>query len=352
MKKTNLILVAIFSIVLAISIAAQTKAKMFRGYVSGTPIEMTLTRSGDKLSGSYLYTKIGKPLKLEGTINADGNFTLTETDANGKKTGMFAGKWSEDKNSNGATLDGDWNKPSAKDDKLGFVAYEQIVEFTGAAKITSQGLKESNKPKRFDITVEYPQIAGIDAAVAGKFNALAKLKAMNQVARFKKDMLAMTAADLKMMSPDTNSYLEVNYDIEWATDKLVSIHFINSEFSGGAHPNYESATLNFDSTNGKEIKLADLFEPKSAYLKTISEYAIADLKSRGEDLTDAETIESGAGAKPENYANWNLTNKGLMFTFDPYQVASYAAGMQTVIIPYDKLQSIMRKDVAAMLVKY
>ena len=61
-------------------------------------------------------------------------------------------------------------------------------------------------------------------------------------------------------------------------------------------------------------------------------------------MSDDEWITKGAGADKDNFSNWNLTKKGLLITFEPYQVAAYAAGSQTVIIPYDKLKSVLKKD--------
>lgn len=353
MRKSRMILSAVFSIVLALSVSAQDgAARVFRGYVSGLPVEITLTRAGDKLSGSYLYTRIGKPLQLEGTIDAGGNFKLTERDATGKKTGEFSGKWTEDEKENGASLEGEWRKPGSAADSVGFTAGEQMIEFTGAAKIVSKSFVEKNKPKRFDITAEYPQLEGtIDAAVAARFNQLSKQTAMSMAADFRKNMFSMTAQDLKNLPAGMSSYLDVGYSVQWATDDLISIRFTNGIFEGGAHPNYFSKTLNFDLKSGREINLPDLFLPKSNYLKAISDYSIADLKTRVGDMSDDEWLKTGAGAKAENYSSWNLTKKGLMINFDPYQVAAYAAGMQTVIVPYDKLRAVWRKDGAFSMKK-
>jgi hypothetical protein len=44
---------------------------------------------------------------------------------------------------------------------------------------------------------------------------------------------------------------------------------------------------------------------------------------------------------PENYRNWNIATDGLMITFDEYQVAAYAAGPQTVVVPYSELQAVI-----------
>jgi hypothetical protein len=57
-----------------------------------------------------------------------------------------------------------------------------------------------------------------------------------------------------------------------------------------------------------------------------------------------DVFADGALPKPENYARWSITKKGLLFTFDPYQVGPYAAGAQYVIVPYTALKSIARPD--------
>lgn len=343
MLKNKLILSAVLMIATVVCVSAQTVTKTFRGFISGTPIQMNLKREGDKLSGTYFYTRIGKELKLAGTIEADGNFKLKETDAAGKTTGEFSGKWTEEENSNGGQLEGEWRKPNSQD-TLGFVASEQIIEFTNGAKFTTKKFAEKNKPKRFEMTVDYPEISGVSAAMAAKFNQLSKTRAMSGVADFRKSMMSKTAEDLKSLPAGMSSDLDIFYNVEWATDNIISLQFLNSTFTGGAHPNYFTGTLNFDLKSGKEIKLANLFQPNSNYLKVISDYSIADLKGRLGEMSDAEWIEKGAGAEAENYGSWNLTKKGLMITFDPYQVAAYAAGAQTVIIPYSKLTEVWRKD--------
>jgi hypothetical protein len=46
----------------------------------------------------------------------------------------------------------------------------------------------------------------------------------------------------------------------------------------------------------------------------------------------------------ENYRNWNITPDGLMITFDEYQVAPYAAGPQTVTVPYSELRGLINPE--------
>ena len=330
-------LTLLFLLAFAIQIQAQTETKTFRGFLSGKPIEMTLTRDGDKLSGTYLYTKYKTDIKLSGTIDAEGNFKFAEFDPKGVKTGEFSGTWKENENNYGVMLDGVWTKPKS-DDALGFIAAEQIIEFTDGRKFTTRYFTESNKPKRFEMTAEYPELTGASPEISAKF----KTAVMGRIGDFRKTMLAQTAQDLKYLAKGMNNYIEVSYDVVLANDNIVSLKFLDSEYAGGAHPNYQSFTMNVDMKTGRELQLSDLFKPDSNYLKVISEYAVADLKKRLTDMSDDEWIKNGAGADADNYRSWNITKKGLLINFDPYQVAAYAAGSQEVIIPYEKLKDILR----------
>ncbi len=339
--KIKILWAAILIFAAVIGVTAQSTAKIFRGFVNGIPVQINLTRKGSELSGNYFYSRVGKEIQLAGKINQDGSFNLTETDADGKKTGEFSGKWTEEAEDNGASLEGEWRKPGDKEPGS-FVASEQIIEFSGGAKFVSKQFAEKNKTKRFDIDVEYPQLEGANSPSVGNFNQLVKMRAMAGVAGFRKDMLAMSAADLKILPSGTNNYLDIGYGIEWANDDQISVLFTNSDFTGGVHPNYNFTVLNYDLKNSREITFAEIFKPKAKYLKFISDYSIDVLKKRFKENGDDETIKSGAAAKAENFKSWNLVKKGLMITFDPYQVASYAEGSQTVIIPYSKLSQILQ----------
>lgn len=334
---------------LSASFVRQNAERMFKGIIFDAKFEMTLRRNGDKLSGNYFYVKSGSAnqLKLDGTIDAGGKFILREIDAAGKKTGEFSGTWTEDADTSGVTLEGEWRKPNAKE-PLVFTATEQLIYFAGATKITNSRINESVKAKRLELSAEYPQITG--AANASGLNQLVKTRVTNEIARFKKLMSATTAEDLKYLPAGTNNYIDIGYDVEYADDDFVSVSLIRSEFTGGVHPNYNFLTVNYDLKNNRELKLADLFKPGAKYLTTIAALATKNLRERkdaesGENRGLAQDVfAEGAQPKSENYARWNITKKGLLFTFDPYQVASYAEGAQYVIIPYAALKPIARPD--------
>jgi hypothetical protein len=144
------------------------------------------------------------------------------------------------------------------------------------------------------------------------------------------------------------SSLNIDYTLSLAQDDLISLDLsVGTYYRGAAHPNSYSETVNFDLKNGKSIKLADLFNPGSKYLQTISSYSIQDLKKKaknGDAMLDDDWIQRGAGPDPENYQSWTISKKGLGVNFDAYQVGPYAAGPQHVLIPYSALKDFIRVD--------
>ncbi len=318
-------------------------AKTFRGMINGIGFEMKLVRDGDKLSGSYFYTKIGKPLKLSGKIEKDGKFTLEESDENGKKTGVWSGTWKEDENAAGIALEGSWKKPSDSDgDSLSFYATEQVVNFAGNVKFTDKTIKEKQAEKRSEIFATYPEISGVDSAE--KFNSVIKNRVNGLIDAYKKQLADYSVEDVKNLPAEVGLEQQIGYDVIMANNDFVSLLLSDYAYLGGAHGMTTYSPVNYDLKNNRELQLADIFEPNSGYLKMLSEYSIADLKKRVGEMSDDEWIGKGASADKDNFSNWNLTKKGLLITFEPYQVAAYAAGPQTVIIPYDKLKSVLKKD--------
>lgn len=327
-------------------IQAQTETKVFRGSIGENRFQMTLKRDGDKLTGSYFYAKTGGDLKLAGTIDAEGKFVLTETDAKGTKTGSFEGTWSKAEDDERFSLNGTWKNPRGTM-SLDFYATEQMIFFTGAGRILTKTFSESNKPKLFEISADYPELSGVSLASAAKFDQSVKTIINRQAANFRKLMLEQTAEDLKYIRKIGKNYLEISYNIEHADENVISIGFFASTYTGGAHPNHYSFPLNFDVKNNRELKLADLFKPNSGYLEKIADYCIKDLAVKLGDGSDDEWIRGGAEAKAENYRSWNLSRRGLIVNFDPYQVASYAAGPQEVLVPFSELKEIIRADSVA-----
>jgi len=335
----------------ASGVATNGEKFYFRGTIAGNlRIEMTLLRDGERLTGAYFYPKAGKNIALSGTIDKDGNVSISESDDSGKQTGVFKGKWkpaadSPDPNLN--AIDGKWSRPDGSKETA-FLVSQQPLELTGAARVTPKMIKEANKEKHYTVDAEYPQIEG-DARF-DKFNREARSLLSKDVAAFKTaETASETDPGTETPAETLNSSLNVGYEIRCATDDLISVAFTESDYErGAAHPNSSTTVLNYDVKNGKKLALADLFNAKTNYLNAISTYCIKELKDRSkkdkDSMLDDEMMKSGASARADNYKAWAITKKGLWITFDPYQVAAYAAGPQYVLVPYSALKDLIKPD--------
>ena len=317
-------------------------------------LQMKLVREGEQLTGSYSYQKVGTKIDLRGTIDKDSNVTLEEFDPGGKQTGVFKGLWKQD--SDGAIeIKGDWKKPNS-DKKTAFWLHQEPIEFSKGVEIVAKQIREKNKKLKYEVAAAYPQLTGSVDPNYEKFNQSVRSLIAKKVSDFKKGMTP-TAEDEP--TPDETpaeslgSDITIGYTVALAKDDLIAIGFVVSDYeAGAAHPNSYTEVVNFDLKNGKAIKLAELFQPGAKYLQTLSTYCIQDFKKQAKEqganamLDDDDWIKRGAGPELTNYANWSIKKKGLEITFDPYQVASYAAGPQNVLVPYSALKEILKPDSA------
>lgn len=139
------------------------------------------------------------------------------------------------------------------------------------------------------------------------------------------------------------SFMWIGYDVPLLTSDLVSIRFtVDYYMAGAAHPNHYFRVLNYDLAANKEILFSDLFKDPEKALKVLS---LASKKCLSKP--DFPLFEEGILPKMENFTNWNLTEENLRLSFDPYQVAPYAAGPQEVLLPYTDIQDLVKSNSVA-----
>ena len=193
---------------------------------------------------------------------------------------------------------------------------------------------ETNQTPAFTIQSQTPQLAGSDDPRVQAFNQRLDDLVKKEVDTFRQSFLQLTGPPIT-----SGSSLEVTYALISQIGDVWSLKFDFSFYSdGAAHPGSYSITLNYDLGQGRELALGDLFIPNSNYLDAVSNYCIAEL---GKQPFFEGFFVEGANPTPENYRNWNISPAGLMITFDEYQVAPYAAGPQTVIVPYGELKAVI-----------
>ena len=205
--------------------------------------------------------------------------------------------------------------------------YQQVA-------LISRSSEEQGQPYAYTIKTQTPALTGSQDPRVLRFNYEMTALVDKAVTEFKDNL-----ANLAPTADSTASSFELRYNVLSPPGNVISVKFdITTYYTGAAHPGDTSQTLTYDLQQGRDLTLADLFEPDVDYLTAISKYCVAQLGTRDIGF---QGFELGATATAENYRNWNLTADGLMITFDEYQVAPYAAGPQTVVIPYKQLRQLI-----------
>lgn len=191
--------------------------------------------------------------------------------------------------------------------------------------------QESNQSPRYDISIKTPVLRGSDDRRVKNFNQSVSNMISDQVNEFKQQ----AAQNAALPGPENfKSTLSTDYTLKSPPGQNVSV-MITSDiyYAGGAHPGRAFQTINYGLSDGRTLRLSDLFSPGSDYLNALATYCSQELKQRNVLL-----FPEGTAPTEDNYKIWALTSGGLEITFGEYQVAPYAAGPQTVVIPYNNLR--------------
>lgn len=118
-----------------------------------------------------------------------------------------------------------------------------------------------------------------------------------------------------------------SFDSVYVGSDIVSVALIISEYTGGAHPNTVIIGVNVDRNTGKELSLDDALAMIGKTLPQVAEESLKELKATlGDDIIAPE----GANPTAENYSTFLVSKDNVIFVFNSYQVAPYAAGQQHV----------------------
>ena len=169
------------------------------------------------------------------------------------------------------------------------------------------------------------------------------------------------AEDMAQMAGTDMPNEKYTRDISWAGaghgSKLLSFQRMQSEYTGGAHPNYVIDGLLWDKSVRQEIAPQALFRKDANFTALDQALCRAIEAERSRRL--GEPVKMGAGNSDIwTCPKWlessfvlskpNGTGKatGLIFLFSPYAIGPYAEGAYEIEIPAKVFKSALRADYA------
>ena len=142
-----------------------------------------------------------------------------------------------------------------------------------------------------------------------------------------------------------------DYSIGWALERkinvihkdsnIISLEFYEYSFMGGAHPNTVKTYQSFYLSTGDKVEIDD-----SSIVNKLTAIAEKEFR-RIKNIPDDQAL-SDAGYWFENdefYLNDNfaITDEGIVFYFNPYEIAPYSLGPTKLILTRDKAGSLINE---------
>jgi len=202
----------------------------------------------------------------------------------------------------------------------------------------------------YDIATNYASSTPLHTSAGAAANtaavALMKKFVTDTIDQFKIDgnFAKLTQEDIKTLGFDQGNKetLQISYLIA-SSPRTVSYIFTTYEDTLGAHGNTFFHTFTFDTTKGTRLSLSDIFTTNS-YLNTLSSLSRTKLPTIIGDGAEASFINGGTTPEEKNFQNFFFDNQDFVILFDPYQVAPYSSGPQTLRIPLSELAGILKPE--------
>ena len=146
---------------------------------------------------------------------------------------------------------------------------------------------------------------------------------------------------------------DFSFGQEFRSDSLLSYVFTDYVYLGGAHGGSLGVGQTFNVNSGERLTNANIFEPDKveAVIELVKDglwnQYFKENADEGSTLGDMLIINPDTLALPAFPPMFD--DKGLVFTYQQYEIASYADGMPSCTLSYDRLKPLMRPETARLL---
>ncbi len=339
--------------------------RRYTGTIAGQPVILNLYHFGnDEMSGSYCYTDRGIIIDLYRdndsstggtsyiyesvpTSRADGNDYHNNAHWQVNVTGdRISGKWISRNRSKQLDIDLKEDYTGAQqfevklhDDSLGITKNGVVVAAQASFLLTLPAAETAKEDAEFINTALLKSIGGkkaIGKTITDYFLSTDKayFKDYKETVDSSNDI---DSTQVQMYSYDRSDNLSVIYNYRgWLIYELLA-----SEYMGGAHGMYGMSYVCIDMQNRKVWGLKDIMNIDTARLGKIIEQEAR--KEFGIPRTDSLNLRMLVDTIPVT-DNIYFTHTGIVFSYTPYEIASYADGQVSFFIPFTHLKDMLTPE--------
>ncbi len=145
-----------------------------------------------------------------------------------------------------------------------------------------------------------------------------------------------------------------NYNIPWELirnvkvifnkNNILTLRIFKFSFLGGAHPDTYNIFYNLNISTGKKILLTELINLNS--MKSLTKIAEKIFRKLKHIVPNAKLNNFHFWFKNDEFTlpnNFAITKTGLLFYYNPYEIAPYSEGPTNLLVPYSQIDSLINK---------
>ncbi len=210
-----------------------------------------------------------------------------------------------------------------------------------------------------EISMEYLQISGGNnaAAIAAVNDSLVhlaimgiegnpKLPVQQAFDSSKADLSGMLAEQIKM-APDWSGSMvrESKSRTIWQSANYLSVNLDFYGYTGGAHGYGGVGYATYNLNTGKSLELTEVVKDTAALVPFLEKaFVAAKNEASGEQYQLADLLFPEFKHLPVPAHNFCISDKGLHFAYNPYEVAAYAIGMTEILIKWEEVGALADKS--------
>lgn len=327
----------IFFSVLSSSHGRKKEGGYFAGQIPGVgTVFLNLQINGTNVTGSAAFGGGPDTCQLEGEREASGQFRILAVSynhdderTNGLLIGMTGGK---------PSFRGQWTTNGGNPVAI---ELQQIASSMAIKRKTGLHIGRYGGSQKYE--AEFPVFSSL-LSFHQDVNRRLRAEANADVAGFFAESTVGHVIQGFRMPGAANEYEgETSFFAVYYSDRLAILRKFEGGYTGGAHGYGSSSGVNFVADNGKarELRLADLFQPGTAWERCLSDLCLVNLKKqKASSVVDGLRTNLTVG----DLSSFNISPRGLIVYFAPYAVASYAEGEFTVVLSWESLRGYIRSN--------
>ncbi|MBO9199443.1 MULTISPECIES: RsiV family protein [Niastella] len=327
-----------------------TRYYCFTGTIDKYPVTFYLFRNNNQFSGSYYYNSTEESIAVSGQMDKSGFLTLSHSDNEGNNTETLSGNFKD------SSFSGTW---SYKGKLLSFrVALRKDNNGLAFDYIYTHGEKKLAKEEfgrtelAYSASTIWPAASATHPATSlikeAIFDAFGVKPGSEEIGKV---LIRLKNAQLNPVRKEDEG---INYDqsqtvqIEYLSDKLLTISDFGYFDGGGAHGMYATIYTCIDLVHNRKLTINDVLDSAACHnqLQTLLEKKFRTVyKVKKEEKLSEYLLEDTISLTK----NISLTSKGIRFNYNPYQIGSYAMGEIQLYLPFKELDACLKPEFKKLL---